>query len=128
MTDTLAHLESLARAATPGPWGRWNRDATRVRRYFGTSGYDDICQASTGENAAYIAALSPESVLALLAVIEAAKAMRDAGVSIGQRVVLPDAEPDSMADDTALGEFIGIFDGPLQRDFDAAIDAAKEKP
>ena len=71
---TLAELESLARAATPGPWGRWNRDATRVRRYFGTSGYDDICQASTGENAAYIAALSPERVLAMIAVIEAAKA------------------------------------------------------
>jgi hypothetical protein len=28
-----------------------------------------------------------------------------------------------MADDTALGEFIGIFDGPLQRDFDAALAA-----
>ena len=72
-------------------------------------------------------AVPAERVLAMIAVIEAAKAMRDAGVSIGQRVVLPDAEPDSMADDTALGEFIGIFDGPLQRDFDAAIDAAKEQ-
>ena len=73
---TTDELRKLARAATPGPWGRWNRDATRVRRYFGTSGYDDICQASTGENAAYIAALSPERVLAMIAVIEAAMAMR----------------------------------------------------
>ena len=64
-----------------------------------------------------------EQVEEMRKVIEAAKAMRDAGVSIGQRVVLPDAEPDSMADDTALGEFIGIFDGPLQRDFDAALAA-----
>ena len=70
----------------------------------------------------------PKDGLDLLAVIEVAKAMRDADVSIGQQVVLPDAEPDSMADDTALGEFIGIFDGPLQREFDAAIDAAREKP
>ena len=123
---TLTELRALALAATPGPWvSKWYEGDDFPMIKLSNDTINDITRR---EDADYIAALSPERVLQLLDVIEAAKALRDAGVSIGQRVVLPDAEPDSMADDTALGEFIGIFDGPLQREFDAAIDAAKEKP
>ena len=109
MTDTLADLERLTRAAIDA--------LERTRR--GELDQMALLDARSVE----LVSVHGKRVLAMLRVIEAAKAMRDAGVSIGQRVVLPDAEPDSMADDTALGEFIGIFDGPLQRDFDAALAA-----
>jgi hypothetical protein len=59
---------------------------------------------------------------ALLRVVAAADAMRDMGVSIGQQVV----HPEGMPDDRALYEFIGLFDGPFQRDYDAARAALKE--
>ena len=70
---TLAELESLAREVHPNGW--------------------ESCESSllrdgwTSDFAAYIAALSPERVLAMIAVIEAAKAMRDyAGVMPGAYV------------------------------------------
>jgi len=59
---------------------------------------------------------------ALLRVVAAADAMRDMGVSIGQQVV----HPEGMPDDRALLEFIGLFDGPFQRDYDAARGALWE--
>ena len=55
---TLTDLRKLALAATPGPWK---------------------CEYHNADGD-YIAALSPERVLAMIAVIEAAKAMRDAYV------------------------------------------------
>ena len=61
-----------------------------------------------------------EAEVALLReVVAAADAMRDMGVSIGQQVV----HPEGMPDDRALLEFIGLFDGPFQRDYDAARGA-----
>jgi hypothetical protein len=62
MTDSLTTLESLARAATPGRWY-----GTRYLRP----------HVST-HDAAYIAALSPERVLALIQIVRAADAMRNA--------------------------------------------------
>ena len=63
-----------------------------------------------------------ERIAALRHVVAAADAMRDMGVSIGQQVV----HPEGMPDDRALYEFIGLFDGPFQRDYDAARAALKE--
>ena len=64
-----------------------------------------------------------ERIAALERVIAAADAMRDMGVSIGQQVV----HPEGMPDDRALYEFIGLFDGPFQRDYDAARAALEGK-
>ena len=61
-------------------------------------------------------------VAALKRVVAAADAMRDMGVSIGQQVV----QPEGMSEDYALSEFIGLFDGPFQREYDAARAALKE--
>lgn len=47
----------------------------------------------------------------------AAKAIRDAGVEITRRVVVPQG----ISDKAAVNEYIGLFDGPLQRAFDAAL-------
>lgn len=68
-------------------------------------------------------ACSPERILAMIAVIEAAKAMRDAGVDLSGRCI----EPPYMSEKAAVNEFIGIFDGPLQRDFDAALARLQEQ-
>ena len=84
------------------------------------SSHDDIWQALRDSGDA-IAALRAE-LDALLRVVAAADAMRDMGVSIGQQVV----HPEGMPDDRALYEFIGLFDGPFQRDYDAARAALKE--
>lgn len=56
---TLSDIEALARAATPGPWLPTGqiRDAAR-------------------ENREYVLALSPERVLAIIAVVKAADAIR----------------------------------------------------
>ena len=95
---TLTELRALALAATPGPWVQ-QPDGWTVRRvvaqdasqrgwrvaYTYASGPDRVEQEVA--DAAYIAALSPERVLAMLDVIEAAKAMRDyAGVMPGAYV------------------------------------------
>jgi len=77
---TLAELESLARAATPGPWTVDHSDSwfvsARQHPNFGICMLDGLLERRPA-NAAYIAALSPERVLALLAVVKAAEAMRE---------------------------------------------------
>jgi len=89
---TLADLKRLALAATPGPWATSPATSSYfgVRTTCGRMLYTSIIRGSQEEaqaNAAYIAALSPERVLQLLDVIEAAKAMRDyAGVMPGAYV------------------------------------------
>ena len=75
-------------------------------------------------DAAYIAALSPERVLAMLDVIEAAKALRDRGVAICQQAIDPS---NNMGEAEALGELIEVFDGPLQRAYDAAHAKLEQK-
>ena len=77
---TLADLKRLALAATPGPWATSPATSSYfgVRTTCGRMLYTSIIRGSQEEaqaNAAYIAALSPERVLQLLDVIEAAKAM-----------------------------------------------------
>ena len=84
---TLTDLERLARAATPGPWVQ-QPDGWTVRRvvaqdasqrgwrvaYTYASGPDRVEQEVA--DAAYIADCFPERVLAMIAVIEAAKFAR----------------------------------------------------
>jgi len=86
-TMTLTDLERLARAATPGPWVASDPEDSdgkfawvdNDKRDFGSmcTVYATSCPESPLANAAYIAALSPERVLALLAVVKAAEAMRE---------------------------------------------------
>jgi hypothetical protein len=87
---TLADLKRLALAATPGPYYVALDDAEECgpHRNSGLSLVDTgrqedwpIARLCETASARYIAALSPERVLALLAVIEAAKAMRRAGLA-----------------------------------------------
>ena len=62
----LTDLRALALAATPGKWELED---------FGAAGNGWCRQADVFENQPYIAALSPERVLVMIAVIEAAKAL-----------------------------------------------------
>jgi len=68
--------------------------------------------------------MTPERVLQLLDVIEAAKAMRDRGVAICQQAIDPS---NNMGEAEALGELIEVFDGPLQRAYDAAHAKLEQK-
>ena len=61
--------------------------------------------------------LNAQTLRALTRVLLAAKAMRDRGVAIGQECV----EPPYMSEKKAVGDFIEVFDGPLQREFDSAL-------
>jgi hypothetical protein len=91
MTDSLTELESLARAATPGPYTAELVDQCEPvspniwRVHGGDDSYEaTVCECWTGEQsngaqARYIAALSPERALKLVAIIRAADAMRIAG-------------------------------------------------
>jgi len=70
---TLTELERLARAATPGPWvSKWYEGDDFPMIKLSNDTINDITRR---EDADYIAALSPERVLQLLDVIEAAKAI-----------------------------------------------------
>ena len=83
---TLTELRKLALAATPGPYTAElvQADTPAEPDIWRVYGADDsyeatICECWTGEQnngaqARYIAALSPERILSMLAVIEAAKA------------------------------------------------------
>jgi hypothetical protein len=75
-TDSLTELESLARAATPGPWIADGPHVGKPREfhfYVEAIRYD--APTLPRDIAAYIAALSPERVLALIAIVRAADAM-----------------------------------------------------
>lgn len=94
---TLSDLRKLAEAATPGPWrvepqhgytedyivtNHPSWQGPGLLRYVGECGLahgQEKRPQKFQDDAAYIAALSPERVLALLDVIEAAKAMFEAG-------------------------------------------------
>ena len=82
MTPFIADLKRLALAATPGKWAVSPATSSYfgVRTVCGRMLFTSIIRSSQEEaqaNAAYIAALSPERVLAMIAVIDAAKAYRD---------------------------------------------------
>jgi hypothetical protein len=70
---TLASLRALALAATPGPW---EHSLLGSAEMFSALNFvlPNVAGVRGYNNAAYIAALSPERVLQLLDVIEAAKA------------------------------------------------------
>ncbi len=74
MTDPEA-LAKLATEATPGPW---HSPGISLRPYtiYGPND-DDLARAWEGEDAAYIAAASPDVVLALVRVALAAKAFSE---------------------------------------------------
>lgn len=78
----IAELERLARAATPGPW--WHgKYYDRVTRTADGDGSDSIAHVYGGrgqnDNAAYIAAASPATILAL---VEEVREMREALVAL----------------------------------------------
>jgi hypothetical protein len=83
---TLQELETLARAATPGPYYVALDDAEECGPHR-NSGLSLVDTGRTGDwpiarlcetpSANLIAALSPERVLALLAIVRAADAMRE---------------------------------------------------
>lgn len=83
MTDAdLTRLEALAAAATNGPWHVWVKDPDIVCHGHGSEqdpdGRDTYTIADTSgcldDNAAYIAALSPDVVLALVAEVRRLRA------------------------------------------------------
>lgn len=83
MTLNLDALEALARAATPGPWAAHNRQThlgteNAAGAYWtvdGPNGNSLIeAQANRPANSEYLAALSPDVVLALIAELRAARA------------------------------------------------------
>ena len=84
---TTDDLRALALAATPGPWRLVPPDPTEApmwsicepdEKAFGSiADCYNYADAQDEANATYIAALSPERVLAMIAVIEKAKAMRE---------------------------------------------------
>ena len=101
---TLTDLERLAQAAiTHEPSDHGKLSAVRMRVW--QEALDDFHDEA-----------HPERVLQLLACIEAAKRMRELGVEISRRCI----EPPYMSEKAAINEFIGVFDGPLQRTLDAA--------
>ena len=77
---TLTDLERLARAATPGTWAHHSSESVRIcdDAHDSVAGCRTIVEAEvigyerkqSVANAAYIAALSPERVLAMIACIE----------------------------------------------------------
>jgi hypothetical protein len=90
MTLSLRKIEEAAREATPGPWilatsNSWRRFVTRDRMtpvcepITQNDGHPDLHFRNGGEqgpDATLIAAMSPEAVLALVAVVEAAIAWK----------------------------------------------------
>lgn len=79
MTTNLDHLESLARAATPGPWEAAYDGLVleyEVRDY-----HDNLCAkvdfGNVEANAAYIAAANPQIVLELIAELRQTRAERE---------------------------------------------------
>lgn len=82
----IDEIEKLARAATPGPWELFSRRRTNSIGNNGDldtvvhwMGFEAAQQpyAKQRANAAYIAALSPERIIAMCAVIKAADALVD---------------------------------------------------
>lgn len=71
----LAEVEAAAMAATPGPWGKAAVDGQGFAVHRGE--HDTIALYADRDNAAHIAAASPDVVLALVAEVREARAMRD---------------------------------------------------
>ena len=108
---TLTELRTLALAATPGAgWTCWRCEQRNA-------GWTTTCGRCELDR------ITPERILAMIAVIEAAKAMRELGVEISRRCI----EPPYMSEKAAVNEFIGVFDGPLQRKLDAALAKLEQK-
>jgi hypothetical protein len=79
MPIDLTTLETLARAATPGPWRYVDGDIIAANGYRVTE--SARCEYEGGkepndEDSAYIAAMSPDVALALIAVVKAAASWR----------------------------------------------------
>ena len=100
MTDAeLSALESLARAATPGPW---DCDALSTVRsmnndYRGVGivycAIDSTGRVPTINNAAYIAAANPATVLELIAELRQVKAERDWLANNLENIISCDSKP-----------------------------------
>ena len=76
MTTDHNELRALALAATPGPWQAQQRNKQEAIYIVGPDHTPPACHAFYANNADYIAAANPASVLALLFYLEAAHAAR----------------------------------------------------
>lgn len=75
MTIDLDSLEAKARAATPGPWHLWGSDAVTIEAStFIATASDTRPMPQQQADAAFIAAASPDVVLALVERVRAAEA------------------------------------------------------
>ena len=63
-------LRALAQAATPGPWQAQQRNKQEAIYIVGPAGVPPACHAFYDDNATYIAAANPATVLALLDEVE----------------------------------------------------------
>ncbi len=70
----LTDLRALAAAALPGPWS-----ANGTSNVFSETDRSSVADTHNLEDAAYIAALDPATVIALLDCIDAADALRGEG-------------------------------------------------
>lgn len=100
MTPHLPALEAIAKAATPGPWGRapdpchYDTLSTIVGNCHRIAEIGGVSVDEQDANAAYIAAANPETVLALIEMIRALEAERDAAVSRVRAKHCPEMERD----------------------------------
>ena len=76
MTTDHNELRALALAATPGPWQAQQRNKQEAIYIVGPGHTPPACHAFYANNADYIAAAHPATVLALLDELEAAHASR----------------------------------------------------
>jgi hypothetical protein len=80
MTLNLDELESIAKAATPGPWKSAHVKGHAFDQVFAeVNGGDFLCDVygKTSVDAAYIAAANPETMLALVAHIRKLEEMNE---------------------------------------------------
>ncbi|MFW0750132.1 ead/Ea22-like family protein [Pseudomonas aeruginosa] len=89
MTDH-SELRRLAKAATPGPWGRDGFYIHTTRKEGGTTyveTWNTLAGIARKENAEFVAAANPKTILALLDEIDQLKAENEA-LLLGMRAIL----------------------------------------
>ena len=134
-----ARLRALAEAATPGPWEAEIRDGCLfITAIDGNTSVAEVLGPPTHQvvaaDATYIAAASPDTVLALLDALDEARRERDEARADQRRYCFLRAESNMMAPlcavvwkrngDRESSDWVNTINGlDLDRMVDAAIDA-----